>query len=93
MFRRQSTRIPLTYQPYGRALGPECCSIVLTGTLWLRYPPIKQRRRLHRPTLCPQHTSVRRFLFTHHYSHVLFTEAFVTLVEVTGQPSNLVAFA
>ena len=24
-------------------------------------PPIKQRRRLHRPTLCPQHTSVRRF--------------------------------
>ena len=92
MFRRQSTRIPLTYLPYGRALGPECCSVVLTGTLWLRYPPIKQRRRLHRLRSSHNTHQYGVFVYTPN-SHVLFTDAFVTLVEVTSQRSDLVAFA
>ena len=56
------------------------------------YPPIKQRRRLHRQVLCPQHISVTIHFVYALLSRVLFTIEHIELRQVFGQTRAFLTF-
>ena len=92
IFRRQSTRVPLTYLPEADHLNPSAVRsyrpVPSGGTT-----PHQAEKTSTQTNALP--TTILRYdsLFTHHCSHILILNILTALLEMTGQPSHLLAFA
>ena len=91
IFRRQSTRAPLTYLPKVDHLNPSAVRsyrpVPSGGTT-----PHQAEKTSTQTNALPTTYFGTVLLSTHHCSHILITNVFATFREVTIQPGTLIAF-